>query len=122
MIQGREKPDSGELRVGSTVKLATTEQERESLMSTQSVLEEAAGGRARLELGTVSVDARAYCSWFGFRGADQQKSVSVLSGGERNRCQLAKAVCAGANVLLLDEPTVILSHIINCIIFIANVV
>ncbi|CAK9251458.1 unnamed protein product, partial [Sphagnum jensenii] len=105
MIQGREKPDSGELRVGSTVKLATTEQERESLMSTQSVLEEAVGGRARLELGTVSVDARAYCSWFGFRGADQQKPVSVLSGGERNRCQLAKAVCAGANVLLLDEPT-----------------
>lgn len=66
---------------------------------------EITGGSDFLELGTVQVNARAYCSWFGFKGADQQKKVGALSGGERNRCQLAKVVKAGANCLLLDEPT-----------------
>lgn len=109
MILGREKPDSGDFTVGSTVKLAVVDQDRDSLDGSRSVYDEICGGVDSIELGSTEVNSRAYCSWFGFRGGDQQKSVGTLSGGERNRCQLAKVVKAGANVLLLDEPTVCLS-------------
>lgn len=105
MIQGRETPDSGTFTVGQTVKLAVVDQDRESLQGDQSVYDEITGGSDFLQLGTRETNSRAYCSLFGFRGGDQQKKVSVLSGGERNRCQLAKVVKSGANVLLLDEPT-----------------
>jgi ATP-binding cassette ChvD family protein len=105
MILGKEKPDSGTFTVGETVKLAVVDQDRDSLDSVRSVYDEITGGRDFLELGTAEVNSRAYCSWFGFKGSDQQKKVAALSGGERNRCQLAKVVKSGANVLLLDEPT-----------------
>lgn len=105
MIQGKEKPDSGEFTVGSTVKLAIVDQDRDSLDGSRSVYDEITGGSDFLQLGSAEVNSRAYCSWFGFKGSDQQKKVLTLSGGERNRCQLAKVVKSGANVLLLDEPT-----------------
>jgi sulfate-transporting ATPase len=105
MITGKESPDSGTFTVGDTVQLAVVDQDRDNLEGTRSVYDEIAGGSDFLQLGNAEVNARAYCSWFGFRGGDQQKKVAVLSGGERNRCQLAKVVRSGANVLLLDEPT-----------------
>ena len=105
MILGREAPDSGEFEVGSTVKLAVVDQGREGLTPTNSVYEEITGGADFLELGTAEVNGRAYCSWFGFKGGDQQKRVEKISGGERNRVQLAKVLRSGANMLLLDEPT-----------------
>jgi len=105
MILQREKPDSGEFIVGETVKTAVVDQGREGLDGEMSVYEEITGGSDFLELGTAEVNSRAYCSWFGFKGGDQQKKVAKISGGERNRVQLAKVLRSGANVLLLDEPT-----------------
>jgi ATP-binding cassette ChvD family protein len=105
MILGKEKPDSGTFNVGETVKLAVVDQDRDNLDSSRTVYDEITGGSDDLMLGSAEINSRAYVSWFGFKGGDQQKKVATLSGGERNRCQLAKVVKAGANVLLLDEPT-----------------
>ena len=105
MITGDETPDGGQLRLGDTVKLGYVDQSRESLAATKSVWEEISAGNDIIELGKRQVQSRAYCSWFNFRGADQQKKVGALSGGERNRVHLAKMLKSGANVLLLDEPT-----------------
>jgi ATP-binding cassette ChvD family protein len=105
MITGTERPDSGELRVGATVQPAYVDQSRDSLDGSKSVYEEISGGQETLELGRTKVNARAYCGWFNFRGSDQQKKVSLLSGGERNRVHLAKLLKEGGNLLLLDEPT-----------------
>jgi ATP-binding cassette ChvD family protein len=105
MIVGQEEPDTGVLTVGSTVKLAYVDQSRESLDSSKSVWEEISGGNDQLTLGDRSVNSRAYAARFGFAGADQQKRVDMLSGGERNRLHLAKMLKSGANVILLDEPS-----------------
>jgi len=105
MIMGKETADSGTFTVGETAKIAVVDQSREGLDGSLSVYDEISGGSDFLQLGSAEVNSRAYCSWFGFKGADQQKKVEVLSGGERNRVQLAKVVKSGANVLLLDEPT-----------------
>lgn len=105
ILQGLEKPDGGELRVGETVKMICVGQGREGLSDDRSVFTEITDNDNEIELGTTSVLSRAYVSWFGFRGNDQQKLVASLSGGERNRVQLAKLVRSGANVLMLDEPT-----------------
>jgi len=104
MITGKEKPDSGTIKIGETVKLAYADQTR-TLDPEKTVYEEISGGADFLELGKRKVNARGYCSSFNFAGADQQKKVGVLSGGERNRVHLAKTLTEGANVLLLDEPT-----------------
>ena len=105
MITGVEKPDSGALRVGDTVKLAYVDQSRDSLPDASTIYEAISGGEENLELGTRKVNSRAYCAQFGFTGADQQKKVGILSGGERNRVHLARLLKTGANVILLDEPT-----------------
>jgi len=105
MITGQEKPDTGKIRVGETVKLGYVDQSRDTLEGKNTVWEEISGGKDVLQLGKREVNSRAYCSAFNFRGADQQKKVGQLSGGERNRVHLAKMLKSGANVLLLDEPT-----------------
>jgi ATP-binding cassette ChvD family protein len=105
MIIGEEKPDSGTLTLGATVKLAYADQNRESLIAGKTVYEIISGGAEFIKLGERDVNARAYCSRFNFAGQDQQKQVEVLSGGERNRVHLAQMLKSGANVLLLDEPT-----------------
>jgi len=105
MLLGQEQPDSGALRLGDTVKLGYVDQSRESLDPKKTVWQEISGGVDELELGKRKVNSRAYCSWFGFRGADQQKPVGQLSGGERNRVHMAKLLKSGANLILLDEPT-----------------
>ncbi|MBM3484104.1 MAG: energy-dependent translational throttle protein EttA [Alphaproteobacteria bacterium] len=106
MIVGAEKADKGALKVGETVKLGYVDQSRDALDAKKSVWEEISDGRDDIELGGKrKMPSRAYCSLFGFRGADQQKKVGQLSGGERNRVHLAKMLKSGANVLLLDEPT-----------------
>jgi ATP-binding cassette ChvD family protein len=105
MITGQEKPDAGKIRIGETVKLGYVDQSRDTLEGKNSVWEEISGGKDVLQLGKREVNSRAYCSAFNFRGADQQKKVGQLSGGERNRVHLAKMLKSGANVLLLDEPT-----------------
>ncbi len=105
MIVGQEKPDRGTLRVGDTVKLAYVDQSRDALDPKKSVWEEISGGADVLSLGGRTVQSRAYVASFNFRGADQQKRVGDLSGGERNRLHLARMLTAGGNVLLLDEPT-----------------
>ena len=105
MIVGSEKPDAGTLKVGETVKLAYVDQSRDALDGEKTVYDEVSAGKDVLQFGRVEVNARAYLSWFAFRGADQQKKVGVLSGGERNRLHLAKLLKEGGNVLLLDEPT-----------------
>ena len=104
MIVGKEQPDSGTVRIGETVKLAYADQSR-TLDPDKTVYEEISQGADTLELGNRKINARAYCASFNFLGADQQKKVGVLSGGERNRVHLAKTLTEGANVLLLDEPT-----------------
>ncbi len=105
MIVGQERPDGGALRVGETVKLGYVDQSRDSLAPDKNVWEEISGGRDTVELGKHATPSRAYVGAFNFRGADQQKKVGQLSGGERNRVHLAKMLKEGANVLLLDEPT-----------------
>ncbi|MQA67364.1 MAG: energy-dependent translational throttle protein EttA, partial [Alphaproteobacteria bacterium] len=105
MITGPEKPDSGTFRIGETVKLGYVDQSRDTLNPASTVWEEIAQGRDEIELGKRKVPSRAYVGAFNFRGADQQKKVGQLSGGERNRVHLAKMLKSGANLLLLDEPT-----------------
>jgi len=105
MIIGQEEPDAGAIRLGQTVKLAYVDQSRSALDPDKSVFEEVAEGREILEFGRVEVNPRAYLSWFNFRGAEQQKKVGTLSGGERNRLHLAKLLKEGGNLMLLDEPT-----------------
>src|SRR5262252_2702359 len=105
MITGTEKPDAGELRIGENVKLAYVDQSRDALGGEKSVFQEVSGGLDQLDLGGRIVQSRAYLAGFNFKGADQQKRVKDLSGGERNRVHLAKMLKSGGNVLLLDEPT-----------------
>jgi ATPase subunit of ABC transporter with duplicated ATPase domains len=105
MITGPEKPDSGTIKVGESVHLGYVDQSRDSLDAKKNVWEEISGGLDQLMLGKREVNSRGYCSAFNFKGADQQKKVGSLSGGERNRVHLAKMLKSGANVLLLDEPT-----------------
>jgi len=105
MITGQEVSDSGRLRVGETVKLGYVDQSRDALVAANTVWQEISGGQEEIDLGRRKMASRAYCALFNFRGADQQKRVGQLSGGERNRVHLAKMLKEGANVLLLDEPT-----------------
>lgn len=105
MITGKDKPDSGTLKVGDTAKLAYVDQERDTLDPDKTIWEVISGGRNTIELGKNEVNSRAYVARFNFSGSDQQKKVNVLSGGERNRVHLACILKDGANVLLLDEPT-----------------
>jgi ATP-binding cassette ChvD family protein len=105
MIAGEEQPDSGALRLGDTVQLAYVDQSRAGLDPASTVWKEISGGQDTVTLGRREVNSRQYVSWFNFKGADQQKRVSDLSGGERNRLHLAKLLRSGGNVLLLDEPT-----------------
>ncbi len=105
LIVGEETADAGSIELGSTVRLAYVDQSRDALGGARTVFEEVTGGADLLHFGRAEVSSRAYLSWFNFRGADQQKPVGVLSGGERNRLQLAKLIKNGGNVLLLDEPT-----------------
>jgi len=105
MIAGQEKPDAGTIRIGESVHLGYVDQSRDSLQGQKNVWEEISGGNDIVLLGKREMNSRAYCSAFNFKGADQQKKVGQLSGGERNRVHLAKMLKSGANVLLLDEPT-----------------
>jgi ATPase subunit of ABC transporter with duplicated ATPase domains len=105
MIAGVEKPDEGEVVVGSTVKLAWVDQHRDILDGNKTVFEEISDGLDEVQFGKYRINSRAYCGRFGFKGGDQQKTVGCLSGGERNRVHLAKIVKSGGNLLMLDEPT-----------------
>ena len=105
MIVGEDKPDAGSCAVGETVKLMYVDQSRDSLDPSKSVFEELTGGADEVNLGGKAVNSRAYCSWYNFKSSDQQKKVGDLSGGERNRLQLARVLTSGGNCLLLDEPT-----------------
>jgi ATPase subunit of ABC transporter with duplicated ATPase domains len=105
MIVSAEEPDRGQLKIGPTVNLAYVDQSREGLDPGNTVFEEITGGQERLLVGQREIHGRAYVSSFGFKGSDQQKNVGDLSGGERNRVQLAKMLRSGGNVLLLDEPS-----------------
>ncbi|MBT8429867.1 MAG: energy-dependent translational throttle protein EttA [Gammaproteobacteria bacterium] len=105
MLMGDEKPDAGELRIGDTVKIAAVDQSRDSLNDGNTVWQEISEGQDIITVGNYQTQSRSYCSRFNFRGADQQKKVGDLSGGERNRVHLAKLLKSGGNVLLLDEPT-----------------
>jgi ATP-binding cassette ChvD family protein len=105
MITGQEKPDAGTIKLGDTVKLAYADQSRSILDADKSVWEQLSGGLDIIKLGKREVNSRAFCSWFNFSGTDQSKKVGILSGGERNRLNLAMMVQDCANVLLLDEPT-----------------
>ena len=105
MITQQEKPDQGTIKIGESVRLGYVDQSRDALDGAKSVWEEISGGLDQLQLGRREVNSRAYCAAFNFKGADQQKKVGQLSGGERNRVHLAKMLKSGANVLLLDEPT-----------------
>jgi ATP-binding cassette ChvD family protein len=105
MIVGQEQPDDGNIRIGDTVKLGYVDQSREALDAKKTVFEEISGGNDLIKLGAREVPSRAYVGWFNFKGADQQKKVGQLSGGERNRLHLAKMLKSGANLILLDEPT-----------------
>ncbi len=105
MITGQEKPDSGSIQVGETVKLAYVEQTREKVDPNKTIYDVISGGSDMIKLGSREINSRAYVARFNFSGADQQKKTGVLSGGERNRVQLAMMLKEGANVLLLDEPT-----------------
>src|SRR6186713_1599133 len=105
MITGQEKPDAGTLRLGETVQLGYVDQSRDALAPNKSVWEEITGGEDELMVGKRAMSSRAYVSWFNFKGAQQQRKVGSLSGGERNRVHLAKLLQRGSNLLLLDEPT-----------------
>jgi len=105
MIIDQERPDAGAIQIGESVHLGYVDQSRDALDGNKTVWEEISGGLDQLHLGKREVNSRAYCSAFNFKGADQQKKVRQLSGGERNRVHLAKMLKSGANVLLLDEPT-----------------
>jgi ATP-binding cassette ChvD family protein len=105
MITGQDKPDDGAIKVGDSVKLGFVDQSRDALDAKKTIWEEISGGLDVIEVGGREIPSRAYVSAFNFRGADQQKKVGLLSGGERNRVHLAKTLRQGANVLLLDEPT-----------------
>jgi len=105
LITGQDEPDSGELKIGSTVQLSYVDQNRDDLDPDKSVYEEISGGLDMLEVGKTKIHARAYCGRFNFKGGDQQKKVGQLSGGERNRVHMAKLLRSGGNLLLLDEPT-----------------
>src|SRR5213082_285523 len=105
MITDQETPDTGEFRIGETVKLGYVDQSRDALGAANTVWQEISGGQDEIDLGRRKIASRAYCALFNFRGSDQQKKVGQLSGGERNRVHLAKMLKEGANLLLLDEPT-----------------
>ena len=105
MITGQEAPDAGTLRLGDTVQVGYVDQSRDALDPNHSVWEEITGAKDEVEMGRRTVPSRAYCSWFNFKGAAQQRKVGTLSGGERNRVHLAKLLKTGCNLLLLDEPT-----------------
>jgi energy-dependent translational throttle protein EttA len=105
MITGQEEPDAGELRIGETVELAYVDQSRDALADDKTVWEEISGGEDQLKVGDRFMNSRQYVAGFNFKGSDQQKKVSKLSGGERNRVHLAKLLRTGGNLLLLDEPT-----------------
>jgi len=105
LITGLEQPDAGTFKVGDSVKFAYVEQSRDSLEDAKTIWEVISGGEEMMALGARTVNSRAYCAQFGFTGADQQKKVGVLSGGERNRVLLARVLKSGANLILLDEPT-----------------
>ena len=105
MITGREQPDSGEIKIGTTVKLAAVDQMRDSLPNDKTAFDAVADGQDILQVGKFSMSSRAYLGRFNFKGGDQQKLVGSLSGGERGRLHLAKTLLAGGNVLLLDEPS-----------------
>ncbi|NKX43140.1 energy-dependent translational throttle protein EttA [Roseicyclus persicicus] len=105
ILTGQEQPDGGAVEFGDTVKLSYVDQSRDALDPSKTVWEEISGGAEIIELGDASMNSRAYCGAFNFKGGDQQKKVGLLSGGERNRVHMAKLLKSGGNVLLLDEPT-----------------
>ena len=105
ILTGQEQPDAGTVEFGDTVQLSFVDQSRDSLDGNKTVWEEISGGAEIIELGDASMNSRAYCGAFNFKGGDQQKKVGLLSGGERNRVHMAKLLKSGGNVLLLDEPT-----------------
>jgi sulfate-transporting ATPase len=105
MITGKERPDSGKIDIGKSVKLAHVDQSRDALVAEKTVFEDVCGGQDMMTVGKVQTPSRSYLARFNFRGADQQKPVGQLSGGERGRLHLAKMLASGANVLLLDEPS-----------------
>jgi sulfate-transporting ATPase len=105
LIAGKEQPDAGTISIGSSVHLAVVDQTRESLDDAKTVFDDITGGRDMLTIGRFEMPSRAYLGRFNFKGGDQQKPVGTLSGGERGRLHLAKTLLAGANVLLLDEPS-----------------
>ncbi|GGE35465.1 energy-dependent translational throttle protein EttA [Primorskyibacter flagellatus] len=105
MLTGQEKPDAGTVEIGDTVQLSYVDQSRDDLKADDNVWEAISGGAEIIQLGDAQVNSRAYCGAFNFKGGDQQKKVSLLSGGERNRVHMARLLKSGGNVLLLDEPT-----------------
>lgn len=105
MIAGKEKPDSGEVKIGKTVQMAFVDQHRDELANDKTVWEDVSGGLDLIQIGKFTMPSRAYCGRFNFNGGDQQKKVGLLSGGERGRLHLAKTLLQGGNVLLLDEPS-----------------